>query len=453
MLFFICRQGCFLDRNRIIFPKHKKHNNIKHNAVKLSKPMITGKMPLPLPPVIAILSLSLVVNLPGLAVTPMLATLKDVFPDVSPLETQLLTTLPNFLIIPFVLMSGKLSETPRKIRLVTAALIIFALSAGAYLFSKTMLALILFSCSLGIGAGLLIPFSTGLLSDTFAGKPLMKMMGLQSGISNCTLVCATFAVGWLGRSSDWRLPFVVYLVCLIPLALTPLLKRIPKEEIDPELSDKQPATTKTSAPLSYTCNAKGINNYRLWTTFFAYFLLTYCTMAISEYTPFLLSARHLNSSIAGSITSLFFLFVFLPGFFLARVVKVMKKSTFIICGALVLIGMTLFTFIPSIWVMGAGTIIAGFGYGTMQPLLYDKATKTVCRPSLSTRALAIVLVANYTAIAVEPFITTSLGKIFHQSPESIFPFIVSVVLSAGFFVWILAFRNKFCFTVDPENLQ
>lgn len=41
----------------------------------------TGKTPLAVGTLAAILSLSLVVNLPGLAVTPMLGTLSKVFPD------------------------------------------------------------------------------------------------------------------------------------------------------------------------------------------------------------------------------------------------------------------------------------------------------------------------------------------------------------------------------------
>ncbi|MDE6422399.1 MAG: MFS transporter, partial [Muribaculaceae bacterium] len=71
----------------------------------------TGKSPMTLMTYLAIMSISLIVNLPGLAVTPMLGTLTTIFPHTTQLEKQLLTALPNLLIIPFVLMSGKLSLT------------------------------------------------------------------------------------------------------------------------------------------------------------------------------------------------------------------------------------------------------------------------------------------------------------------------------------------------------
>lgn len=78
----------------------------------------TGKGTLPLITVIAILSLSLVVNLPGLAVSPMLGTLEKIFPDTTQLEVQLLTMLPNLLIIPCLLLSGHFSLSGNKTAIV-----------------------------------------------------------------------------------------------------------------------------------------------------------------------------------------------------------------------------------------------------------------------------------------------------------------------------------------------
>ena len=186
----------------------------------------TGKAPIPLLTYLAIMSISLIVNLPGLAVAPMEGKLKEIL-HAPELEVQLLTTLPNFIIIPFVLLSGKLSEARHKIPIIVGALIIYSACAIIYLFADSMTALIIISCLLGCGAGLLIPFSTGLIAETFAGKFRMKQMGWQSGISNSTVVIATFAVGWLIQGRDWHLPFIVYLAALIPLIFSFWLKNVP----------------------------------------------------------------------------------------------------------------------------------------------------------------------------------------------------------------------------------
>ena len=95
----------------------------------------TGKGSITLPALLAIWSVSLVVNLPGLAVSPMLGNLDKIFPTASDLEIQLLTVLPNLLIIPFVLFSGKLSESRDKVRIVVIGLAIYLVAGILYFFA------------------------------------------------------------------------------------------------------------------------------------------------------------------------------------------------------------------------------------------------------------------------------------------------------------------------------
>ena len=127
----------------------------------------TGKGTISLMTLIAIWSISLTVNLPGLAITPMLGNLDKIFPHTSELEIQLLTVLPNLCIIPFVLLSGRLSLSKSKIRIVVVALAIYLASGILYFFARNMVDLIVISCLLGIGCGLLIPLAAGLLADTW----------------------------------------------------------------------------------------------------------------------------------------------------------------------------------------------------------------------------------------------------------------------------------------------
>lgn len=413
--------------------------------------MTTGKLPMPRVAWLAIISLSLVVNLPGLAITPMLGTLNHIFPDTSDLERQLLTMLPNLLIIPFVLMSGKLSTTPNKKALIFLALLIYAGSTVGYFFSRSMLALIVFSCTLGIGAGLLVPFSTGLLADTFARKYLTNQMGLQSAVSNLTLVCATFAVGWLALF-DWHLPFLVYAVCLIPLAMLPFLNRVPRQEMDPRLADKTPEVHPDVDP-TMSCNGRGICVPRLAGLFGLYFLMTIATISVSEYTPYLVESRHMDASVTGTLQSLFFLFVFVSGFSLSFIVRKLRAYSVVAAAGVILAGMSLFTFLPSVYTMGAGILLIGLGYGTMQPLIYNKATLTVCRPSLATQALAIALTGNYLAIVVEPLMTQGLCGLFGKPVDGTFPFVISECLSVLLFVLAVVYRRSFVFSVDKSQYE
>ena len=70
----------------------------------------TGKGTIPLITLIAIWSISALTSLPGLAVSPILGDLTKIFPKATDLDIQMLTSLPSLLIIPFILLGGKLTE-------------------------------------------------------------------------------------------------------------------------------------------------------------------------------------------------------------------------------------------------------------------------------------------------------------------------------------------------------
>lgn len=406
----------------------------------------TGKGYMPLIVVAAILSLSLVVNLPGLAVSPMLGTLKQVFPHSTQLEEQLLTLLPNLLIIPCLLLGGRISLSNHKIAIITVALVIYAVSGIAYLFAHSMLALIIISCCLGVGAGLLIPFSTGLIADVFTGQYRMRQMGYQSAISNMTLVVATFVVGWLSKG-NWHMPFLVYLIPLIPLAMTFFLRRIPAADLNGSApKDDVPAAQTVTVPAGVKVK-DGLILSRMWAAIGLYFFVTFAVIILSYYAPYVAEKEHLSSEFTGTITSVFFLFVFLPGFFLPQIIKVLKGSTMIVCIASIFIGLGIFAAFPTAVGMMAGAILMGIGYGTSQPLIYDKATFTTTDPRKSTLVLSFILAGNYLAIVVAPVVIDFVRGLFHAQDVRAFSFIFNCALAGIFLILAIIKRKSFIFSI------
>ena len=404
---------------------------------------------MPLIVVAAILSLSLVVNLPGLAVSPMLGTLKQVFPHSTQLEEQLLTMLPNLLIIPCLLLGGRISLSNHKISVITCALLIYAVSGIAYLFAESMTALIIISCALGVGAGLLIPFSTGLIADVFTGQYRMRQMGYQSAISNMTLVVATFVVGWLSKGKNWHMPFLVYLIPLLPLAMTFFLKRIPKADLNDSATSgatqqQKPTTTAVTAPQGVKTH-DGLIMSRMWACIGLYFFVTFCVIILSYYAPYVAEKEHLSSEFTGTITSVFFLFVFLPGFFLSKIIDVLKNSTMIVCIALIFIGLGIFAAWPTATGMMIGAVLMGLGYGTSQPMIYDKATFTTTDPRKATLVLSFILAGNYLAIVVAPVVIDFVRGLFHAENVRAFSFIFNCALSGLFLIFAIIKRKSFIF--------
>lgn len=124
---------------------------------------------------------------------------------------------------PFYPLGGKLTEKVDFVRILKIGLWLFAASGILYLISNKMWQLIVVSALLGIGSGLIIPLSTGLISKYFVGTYRVKQFGLSSAITNFTLVIATAVTGYLAEVS-WHLPFLVYLLPLISILLVGHLK-------------------------------------------------------------------------------------------------------------------------------------------------------------------------------------------------------------------------------------
>jgi MFS family permease len=197
----------------------------------------TGKGYISLLALIAIWSVSAVTSLPGLAISPILEDLSRIFPSASELEIQMLTSLPSLLIIPFVLLAGWLSERGgESLKLLAVGLLIFFASGVACIFARDIRLLIVASCIMGAGAGIAVPYSTGLVVRYFTGDSRVQQLGISSAVNNLSLVIATAVAGWLA-AMDWHLAFAVYLLPIFVLVLL-LALRDAKPAPEPKESDQ-----------------------------------------------------------------------------------------------------------------------------------------------------------------------------------------------------------------------
>ena len=399
----------------------------------------TGQGTIPLITLIGIWSVSALTSLPGLAVSPILGELSTIFPHATELDIQMLTSLPSLLIIPFVLLAGKLAEKRDVIRLLRGGLWLFAASGVLYLFSSRMWQLMAVSALLGIGAGLIIPLSTGLISRYFTGEYRVRQFGYSSAITNMTLVVATAVTGYLAEV-HWRLPFAVYLLPLISLVLSAYLKK-----------DAASVTIKQAAaiipPIQSTpviSGKYGIHIRHLVQLMLFYGLVTYVVLAVTFNLPFLMEAHHFSSGNSGLMISLFFLAIMAPGFMLDSLVKLLGNKTKLYSLLAIAIGLLLIWISPTEWLIVPGCILVGLGYGIIQPLIYDKTVDTAI-PQKTTLALAFVMVMNYLAILLSPFITDFFQWIFHTGSQE-FPFIFNLCITILIMYWAYAKKEEFLFS-------
>ena len=387
----------------------------------------TGKGTIPLITLIAILSVSAVVSLPGLAISPILDDISRIFPHSTQLEVSMLESLPSLMIIPFMLLAGRWSVDKSNIRILVIGTLIFLLSGIWSMLSTHLVELIIASTIMGVGAGMIIPLSTGLIVQYFTGNQRVRQLGVSSAVNNLTLVVATSVVGYLADVS-WHLAFVVYLLPLLTLVLIPTIRHT-KPQPEPQGGAQNRQTT---------LNRRVIIGLMLF-----YFAITYLSLIVTFNTSYLAAERGLSSEKSGLIISLFFLAIMAPGFVLDKIVAWLGKWLNFVSLVIMGLGLVLMALkqapVAMLWV---GAILTGLGYGVMQPVIYDKAA-TNAPPRLSTLALSLVMVVNYLAILVAPFIIDATDDIFHATHHRL------AYLVNGVLTFVLAIITLFTLRRSP----
>lgn len=427
----------------------------------------SGYGKIPLLSLIAILSISLTVNLPGLAISPIMGKLDHVFKNVTELEIQLLTVLPNLVTIPFILCSGKICTPKNQIFILGIGLGLYTLTGVLYFFAESMVELILLSCLLGVGCGLVIPLAASLISQYFVGKARTKQLGMKSSLSNFTVIFATLFVGWMA-AINWHLAFIVYMVPIIPLALIPFMTDSfirknsinvtappyrPVDEPEPSDQEKQQnaAAPKPTSP-NFHFSGKKITAL-LFGIMALYFGITYGTEVVSYYLPFTMDHYHLSTGDVGVATAMFFAAATVSGFLLTHIIQALRHHTVQVAILLCIVGLLMVGLLHYYWSFILGVFIMGFGYGTVQPVLYDKTSYIAPTSAKSTTYFSYLLTCNYIGISIVPFIIGGAKRLFEAGSDPNF----SYIFNAGVLVVILALaiwkRRSFVFEADDTFAQ
>lgn len=384
-----------------------------HNANTIN----TGTSTITLSVLLIIYSLSVVTSLPGLAIAPILGKLQEVFKGTSELDIQLLESLPSLIIIPFILIAGRLSVGRSKRKLLIIGLIFFFLSSIIYLVSPNFTFLLINSIFLGVGAGIVIPLAKGVVTDYFTGIQRTRQLGMVAAISNLSLVLATFLAGYLA-GINWRLAFLVYCLSAISLAFAFLLKEPRQAAAD---VDPKPVVRIAKSADKWWADIP-------WGLMWLYFFINMMVLTVPFNLSIYIDAFHLgNINYGSTMMAIFFLAMTIPGFFITKVMSIGGRNINFLASLFMATGMAMILY-PHPLTLAVGVVLIGFGYGIMQPLIYDKTSYTM-EPSRVTYALSLVMATNYLAIIIYPFFQQLLEWVF-GTHSAYLPFIVGAVLMA-----------------------
>ena len=178
---------------------------------------------------VSILSLSLLTVMAGAAVAPALGVIQAYFSGTSQTVVQLIISIPALFIVITNLCFPALSRRFSTKTLVLGGLLLYTVGGcAAGLFDQIALVLVM-RALVGVGVGILMPLSTGLLTFYYPPERQAALMGYASAMNQMGGVIATLLAGLLSQL-NWRASFLVYLLGLLSIVLC--LGFLPSDRLD-----------------------------------------------------------------------------------------------------------------------------------------------------------------------------------------------------------------------------
>lgn len=336
-----------------------------------------------------ILSLSLLTVMAAAAVAPALNTIQDYFSDVNQTLVQMIISVPALFIFLTNTIFPKLCKIFKSKELVLAGLILYIVcGCAAGLFDNIFMVLI-FRALVGVGVGIIMPLSTGLLSFYYTRDKQDKLMGYSSAMNQMGGVIATLLSGLLAEIS-WRASFLAYLMGLLSIVLCILF--LPNEKISSNSAKKESGSFKKYYMFVITM-------FVLMFTFFTY----PSSFAIETAKEGLIPSHYVAIIMSGMDFVAFF-----GGLSYVHIKKHLGATTKIITPVLFFTGYVMLFFVGG-WI-GAliGSACIGFANGLGIPFIMSTAGQKAGR-SAATTVMPLLSMALYLAQFVTPMILAAIN--------------------------------------------
>lgn len=371
----------------------------------------------------SILSLSLLTVMAGAAVAPALNLIQEHFRDTDPIYVQMIISMPAvFIALTNLFLFKPLSKRLRARTMLLIGLgfyVVFGCLAGA--FSDIRLILICRGL-VGIGVGILMPLSTGLISFYFTKDKQAELMGYASAMNMLGGVVATLIAGGLAMVS-WRFSFLVYLLGLISVVLC--LFWMPNERIyDSEKDVKE----------------KGV--FRRYLIFVVAMFLVMVTFFIYPADFAMETAKQgiIPQRFIAVIMAAMDVFGFFGGLASAPLRKGLGRNAKFSAPVFFLVGYLCLRFAGGWTGVLVGSFMVGFANGVGVPYVMTAASMQAGR-SAATTVMPMLSVSLYTAQFVTPFIISAVKALTLHLGLSGSSYTVAVITAVLLFACCFAIRE------------
>lgn len=310
----------------------------------------------------------------GAAVAPALGVISAHFAGENPMLIQMIISMPALFIFATNLLFPVLSRRFRSRTLVLTGLTVYVVGgclAGAFSDIRAVLAA---RALVGIGVGIIMPLSTGLLPFYFSAGMQNKLMGYSSAASQIGGVIATFASGMLAQIS-WRASFLVYLMGLIAMLLCVIF--LPNDDISvsrEQINAHDAAVSADRLPLAQLVPLVAAI-FLLMTSFFLY---------PSSFAMETSKAGLIPAAAVTVIMTAMDLAGFFSSFFFDNIIRFFGARTRLVAPSLFLLAYVLLSLSDGWFCVVTGSLLVGVAQGAGMPFIMATAARRGGHSAAST---------------------------------------------------------------------
>lgn len=366
---------------------------------------------------VSILSLSLLTVMAGAAVAPALGIIEKHFAQESELLVQMIISMPAIFIFITNLLFPRMCRHLKSKTLVMIGLLLYTVGGCAAGCFNSIYAVLAARALVGIGVGIIMPLSTGLLAYYFSKDKQESLMGYSSAMNQMGGVIATLLAGQLAQLS-WRASFLVYLMGLISIVLCALF--LPSDKIQSDEAHVEESSFSEYLPYI-------IAMFLLMVSFFIY----PANFAIET-----TASKAIPQNMISVVMAATDLVAFIGGLLFVAIKKKFKSKTKLVAPLLFLAGYLLLIISNGSLTTLLGSFLIGFANGAGIPFLISEATKKAGKSAAAT-ALPLISAALYLAQFLTPFIVSMIGMTVVSSTVMHLPYIIAAATSLLLVIWSL----------------
>ncbi|MBZ2082834.1 MFS transporter [Streptococcus oralis] len=343
----------------------------------------------------SILALSLVL-ITSFSISSALPAMFDYYQGYPKEQIELLVSLPSFGIMIMLVLNGVLERLFSERLQISLGLLILSIGGTAPFWYQDYNFVFAMRILFGLGVGMINAKAISIISERYHGKTRIQMLGLRGSAEVVGASILTLVVGQL-LSLGWTVTFLAYSAGFLVLILYLLFVPYGKEK--KETKKKEAETTRLTGQMKGLIFLLAIEA-----------AVVVCTnTAITIRIPSLMVERGLgDAQLSSLVLSIMQLIGILAGVSFSFFISLFKERLLLWSGITFGLGQIVIALSPSLGVMVAGSVVAGFSYSVALTTVFQLLSERIPAKLLNQATSFAVLGCSFGAFTT-PFILGAIG--------------------------------------------